>query len=154
MASITTILLPTGFSDLSRRAAEHARLLSQKHNAVVHVLHVVPPPVPAEIPATGVPHMPPMSLPSDTLEIAKSSVERFADEHLPGLSLRPISAVAIGPIEAEIVAYAQKHGVDLIVMGTHADGIVKRLIFGSVSKSVLEHSPCAVLLVPVKDAKR
>jgi len=154
MASITTILLPTGFSDLSRKAAEHARLLGLKHGAAVHVLHVVPPPVPAEIPATGVPHMPPVSLPCDTLEIAKASVQRFADEQLPGLTPRPIVAVAIGPIEAEIVAYAQKHGVDLIVMGTHADGMLKRLIFGSVSKSVLEHSPCAVLLIPVKDARK
>lgn len=154
MAAITAILLPTGFSDLSRRAAGHARLLAQSHGAVVHVLHIVPPPVPSEVPGSGVPHMPPIAMPSDMLDAAKESVQRFASEQLPGLHPAPVTAVAIGPIEAEIVAYAQKHAIDLIVMGTHADGILKRLIFGSVSKSVLEHSLCPVLLVPVKDAKR
>ena len=41
---------------------------------------------------------------------------------------------------------------DLVVMGTHADGVLRRLVFGSVSKQVLESAPCGVLLVPLAAA--
>jgi nucleotide-binding universal stress UspA family protein len=35
----------------------------------------------------------------------------------------------------------------LVVMGAHGWGSVKRLVFGSVSSSVLHHAPCPVLVV-------
>lgn len=38
--------------------------------------------------------------------------------------------------------------IDRIVTGTRAGGIVRRVFHGSVSKSVLEHAPCAVVIVP------
>ena len=60
----------------------------------------------------------------------------------------------IGGIVEELVRHAQSHSIDLITMGTHADGMLKRVVFGSIGKSVLETAPCPVLLVPVKDARR
>jgi nucleotide-binding universal stress UspA family protein len=51
------------------------------------------------------------------------------------------------PVDA-IVAYAAKVNADLIVVGhKHLDGWAKRWWSGSVSKSLIEHSPCSVLVV-------
>jgi len=51
------------------------------------------------------------------------------------------------PVDA-IAEYARKIQADLIVVGhKHLEGWVKRWWSGSVSKSLIEHSPCSVLVV-------
>src|SRR5205823_3854484 len=47
----------------------------------------------------------------------------------------------------EIVEYAQREGIDLIVMGTHGRGPVGHLLLGSVAERVVRAAPCPVLTV-------
>lgn len=56
--------------------------------------------------------------------------------------------VVVGhPVDA-IVDYAQRIEADLIVVGhKHLEGWAKRWWSGSVSKTLIEHSPCSVLVV-------
>ncbi|MCK5448496.1 MAG: universal stress protein, partial [Gemmatimonadetes bacterium] len=42
----------------------------------------------------------------------------------------------------------EKHGVDLIVIGTHGRTGVPRLLIGSVAERVVRHASCPVLVVP------
>ncbi len=46
-----------------------------------------------------------------------------------------------------IVAYAEKNGIDLIVIGNKGAGAVERFLIGSVSSKVVTHAPCSVLVV-------
>ena len=46
---------------------------------------------------------------------------------------------------AAIVDYAQRHGIDLVVMGTHGRRGLARLLLGSVAEEVLRHCACPVL---------
>ena len=56
--------------------------------------------------------------------------------------------VLVGETVDEIVKYAQKTNADLIVVGhRHLDGWAARWWRGSVSKSLIENSPCSVLVV-------
>ncbi len=151
---ITRVLLTTAFRPLSARAAPYAAMIATAHKAELHVLHVTPPPVPAADPAGPVPSILATPAPQELMSTGRLGVERFIRDHLPGWEGRAVAAVSIGPAAAEIVQYAADKGVDLIVMGTHGDGILRRIIFGSVSKSVVEHSPCPVMLVPFFDAPR
>lgn len=48
----------------------------------------------------------------------------------------------------EIVAYARERRVDLLVIGTHGHGPLKRFLIGSVASGVARRAPCPVLLVP------
>jgi nucleotide-binding universal stress UspA family protein len=48
----------------------------------------------------------------------------------------------------EISNYAREHNLDLLVIGTHGHGGVKRLLIGSVASGVARHAPCPVLLIP------
>ena len=57
-----------------------------------------------------------------------------------------------GRAAPEIVAHAKKTGADLIVMGTHGRSGFQHAILGSVAERVLRHSPCPVLVVPVRQA--
>ncbi len=42
---------------------------------------------------------------------------------------------------------AEHEGSDVVVVGSHGHGFLKRVVMGSVSQHVLHHSPCPVLLV-------
>ena len=52
------------------------------------------------------------------------------------------------PAEA-IVEYAEKNGVNLIVIGNKGAGAVERFLIGSVSSKVVSHSPCSVMVVKI-----
>lgn len=141
MSAFKHILLPVDFSELSEHAAPFARSLAEVCDATVHTLHVFTPGVPdvssgiALLPYTG--------------EELRQMLLAFTDKHFTGLANRPIPHVAMGSPVTAITEYASEHTIDLIVIGTHARGVINRIFKGSVSKSVMEHSPCPVLMVPL-----
>ena len=57
---------------------------------------------------------------------------------------RRLEAGDAGPM---IVWVAEHEHSDLIVAGSHGHGVLKRLVMGSVSKHVMNHATCPVLLV-------
>ena len=74
----------------------------------------------------------------------------------PGVKLR--EAVLWGDRPAdEIVEFAGRESVDLVVMATHGYGAVKRALLGGTAQSVARRAPCPVLMVPprmwVEDAE-
>ena len=48
---------------------------------------------------------------------------------------------------AEILRYANEHGVDLIVMGTHGRSGVSHVLLGSIAEKIVRRAPCPVLTV-------
>jgi nucleotide-binding universal stress UspA family protein len=46
-----------------------------------------------------------------------------------------------------IARCVDRHGVDLVVMGTHGRRGMRRMVLGSVAERFVRHSPCPVLLV-------
>ncbi|MBU0718869.1 MAG: universal stress protein [Planctomycetes bacterium] len=149
MVAIKRILLPTDFSELADHAALFARMLSETHGAALHVLHVRNPlaaAVPAPEAAAGI-----MLLPASEAEL-RQQLELFVRERLSGIRAPVVAEVLTGSPVSEITRYAKEAHIDLIVVGTHARGVVNRIFFGSVSKSVLENAPCPVLMVPLASA--
>jgi nucleotide-binding universal stress UspA family protein len=147
--------LPTAFSELSKRAAPYARLLVTTFDAELHVVHVVAHSelvLEASVPGGAIPVLGPG--PQELLTQGRLNLEKFVREVLPDLSDRTRTHAAMGGIVDGLVKYAQVNAIDLIVMGTHADGMLKRVVWGSISKSVMERGPCPVLLVPVHGAAR
>jgi nucleotide-binding universal stress UspA family protein len=58
--------------------------------------------------------------------------------------------VATGDPAHQITRVAGQHGADLIVLGTHGNTGLRRLLLGSVARNVLLHAPCSVLVVPTR----
>jgi nucleotide-binding universal stress UspA family protein len=53
----------------------------------------------------------------------------------------------VGDVAEEIKAYAEKHNIDMIVMGSHGHGALKKLVLGSVTTKVLAITKVPVLVV-------
>jgi nucleotide-binding universal stress UspA family protein len=148
MIEFRKILLPVDFSPLSEIAARYAARMAESFGGRIHVIHVLPTDsLVATVPEQGAAIVTPLE---PLLEQAERRLDGFIAEHLPGVSADRRAVCGVPAVD--IAREAEEMGADLIVMGTHADGVVKRLVFGSVSKSVLESAPCAVLLVPLAAA--
>jgi nucleotide-binding universal stress UspA family protein len=148
MVAIRQILLPTDFSVLADHAARYARSLAEAYHASLHVLHVVSAVlVPVPGPEVGTVAM---AVPSDgSVAEAEEALERFVHKQLSGLTVPIVTKVLEGAPDLQISRYAAEAAIDLIVIGTHARGLVRRIFLGSVSKAVMEHAPCPVLMVPL-----
>jgi nucleotide-binding universal stress UspA family protein len=57
------------------------------------------------------------------------------------------TAVVDGSPKEVIVEEAERWGADLILIGSHGYGAVKRFMLGSVSQAVATHAPCSVEIV-------
>jgi nucleotide-binding universal stress UspA family protein len=64
-----------------------------------------------------------------------------------GRKVKIDTATVEGRPSTEIVTYANKNAVDLIVMGTHGRGAVGRALLGSVADHVIRQATCPVMLV-------
>lgn len=55
--------------------------------------------------------------------------------------------VEVGDPASAICDVAADSGADVIVVGSHGRGLIKRIVLGSVSEHVVRHAPCPVLVV-------
>ena len=142
------ILVPLDLNDkgFSDKAVEIAVWHAKNSEAKVHFLNVLP----------GV-HMPMVSayFPKDAAAQMKIDVKKklneFAKLHVTE-DINYKTYVAEGKPYATILKYADKLGVDLIIMPSHKRSKVNKVILGSVASKVVENSPVNVLVV--KPTKR
>ena len=76
-------------------------------------------------------------------ELAERTAASLRDAGLQAESVVEDGAPAHRLVEATV-----NWDADLIVLGTHGQTGLKRLLFGSVARAVLSHAPCSVLVVP------
>jgi len=94
--------------------------------------------------------VPPMD--ADEMEAEVREAQAYLAERAEALAAEGVRArrqviEALEPVASVILATAQREQADGIVLGTHGKGGVARLVLGSESEDVLEHSPVPVLLV-------
>jgi universal stress protein A len=145
---IQKILLPTDFSDDSTAATIYACELASKFDAELHILHTL------EHHLTSTPEFAlGLSLPTYISE-SKAAVEAKLSSLLDSswsAGRTVVRAVIDGAPKEEIVRYARKKHIDLIVLSTHGRTGLSHVLLGSVAESVVRNSPCPVLTVRPKD---
>lgn len=73
------------------------------------------------------------------------AIARRTTDRLCAAGYRATSVVPVGAAAAEIVRYA-KGWADLIILGTHGRTGLRRVLLGSVARSVLLHAHCSVMI--------
>ena len=151
MIAMKNVLVATDFGEAADSALAYGRELAGRFDATLHVLHV------AEnvyITAFGAETY--ASFAPDLQRDIEESAHRRLDEATidsDGSGPKTIRSVMTSSSPAfAIIDYAREHAIDLIVMGTHGRGAMAHLLLGSVAERVVQHAPCAVLIVPKRPA--
>ncbi|MDA8017777.1 MAG: universal stress protein [Thermoanaerobaculia bacterium] len=142
--SVRKILHPTDFSASSRSALTRAIFLANRHNAELHLLHVVE--LHNDDPFNPEYHFPDGDeIYFELVKVAQSEMkDLLSGEQGRTLRIREHleRAVSAAP---EIVRFAIEHEIDLVVMGSHGRRGVRRFFLGSVAEEVVRTASSPVL---------
>ncbi len=132
------ILVPTDFSEKSLQALEETIVFAEKSSAV-HVIHVLRP-----LEATE----PGVVWESVTDEKRKANVEKLFAEKFGGSKYEGLNfVIEMGDPTAEIIDYAEKQQIDLIVMPSRGRTGISRFFMGSIAERVIRFAHCPVLVL-------
>jgi len=144
-----TIAVPHDFSESAAHAARIAGDEAKLHGARIVLLHVI------ELPFNLVPETIVVAASGTTMSVRDYALMSARDrlkEIAAALDVgEPYTFVRFGIPDYEIIRLVQEVNADLIVMGTHGHGGLRKLIAGSVTERVLRTSPVPVLAVPRPD---
>lgn len=84
----------------------------------------------------------------DTYRVFKSEAEQaFARIHSLAGDMNVETAILEGRPATEMVKFAARKKIDLIVIGTQGKRGLERLLLGSVAEEIIRSAPCKVLVV-------
>lgn len=136
------ILLALDFSNHSEAALQAVLSRSRPQDNEVRVLHVLQPIGFSAAPQMAAGYTPEME---EEGSEAKVLVERIAGQ-LRDAGFRAEAVLTKGDTREVIVNAAAEWPADLIVIGSHGKGGLRRLLLGSVAEFVARHAPCSVLI--------
>lgn len=139
-----SILCGIDFSDHSAQALRCAAAIADRQQATLHFVSVIDPLLPA---AAAVAYETESLSAETAIELKAFVSATLGIRQLPDDSIQ----VAVGQPAREILRCAQTSRADLIVLGTHGLGGLRRLLLGSTTHRVLRDSGAAVLAVPLPD---
>lgn len=153
MPRMATVLLASDGSEIAHDAlARGVAILGNGHDFVA--LTVVPP---AFVPATPLSPMdnhPTMSDPELEEEVEREE-EADSAVDLAGLitklGIEADQRVVLGEPGPTICDIAREIDAQVVVIGSHGHGWLRRVFIGSVSRHVLHHAPCPVLIARHQD---
>ncbi|MBW3128889.1 universal stress protein [Hymenobacter profundi] len=134
--TLTTVLCPLDFSVASAPLVRYATTLAAATGAELRLLHVLE--AQPELPMAG------LARPLD-LDIALQLANYRLLAEQEGVVVS--TAIVQGDAATEIVAEAQRHPADLILIGAHGRTGLTRFLMGSTAEAVVRTAPCATLLV-------
>jgi nucleotide-binding universal stress UspA family protein len=134
------ILACVDFSEHSTRALAELGEYARANGSKVTLIYISDPQ--AFIPPQTI-----LESPSETDETAhRGELAKLRDQHLAGTEVEIAVLADHAPAKA-ICEYAEKHGVDLIVVGSHGRGGMERWLIGSVAERVVRHATSNVYVV-------
>ena len=153
---IKKILYATDLSENSAYAFRYAVNSAQKHDAKIHILHVL-----EEIKTNILAAYYELEKLQEMREKGKQEVRDRIQKRLETFCQRELmkdpecrdmvasTEVVEGDPAAEILRKADELGVDLVVMGTHGKGLLEHAFLGSVAEKVLHRIKVPVLTIPI-----
>jgi nucleotide-binding universal stress UspA family protein len=148
--AVDRVLFATDGSPDSKRAAEFISGSSLFGNAEIRVVSVVDPGMPWWTGLSPVDGMTSMDIYADAVETARRRATAAAEEGAESLGREHSTAVAARPdgdVASTIVAEAKAWAADIVVVGSRSFGPLRRVLIGSISRSVLHDAPMSVLIV-------
>ena len=137
MLPFRKILFPVDYSDPCRAVVPHVQQMVRHFSATLTLLHAYP----SVLLGYGDLAVDPL-LPEQIQTYERDRLHKFAMEVFHGQ--RPELVTQAGEAGSVLNGYVQHQGTDLVMMGTHGYGPVRRLLLGSVTAKVLHDVSAAV----------
>ena len=136
--------------DLGHAVIKTAADMAGRYGAQLHVIDAWP-----KLRDIGFPY----ARRAEVAEIEKHEAERQErlsklNERVARFSANAIVMAPIGDKTDTLETYLENEKADLLIIGSHQKGPLKKLFSGSVSAEMLQHAPCAVLVVTKSYADR
>jgi len=139
--SLQNVLFVTDFSESSIAALPYAIAVALRYTGKVYLAHVVSPEMYEFVPP-------------ESLELVHEQIARYAEQRMQQLiadvRLRGVpheGLVKQGEIWDALSGLADKHNIDLVVVGTRGRRGLKKLLMGSVAEEIIQLARCPVLTV-------
>jgi nucleotide-binding universal stress UspA family protein len=135
--SLQNILFATDFSPCSEIALAYGAGLSRRYDATLYTVSVVPEEITDYV------------QPPDPFYLRHSAEKKMTN--LGGLELlqriKHSELVKEGFVSDVLADLIDKLEIDLVVLGTHGRGGIKKVVLGSVAEEIVDSAPCPVLTV-------
>ena len=145
MSRIRLIIHASDFSKASRRAFAQSIGLAKSHRAellILHVLSIVPPFGGEGYIAPGVWEQ----MEEAALGVARRELDKLVQKsRRAGVKAKKL--LVLGSPYEEIARVCRRQRADLVVMGTHGRGGIRKFVLGSVADRVVRTSTCPVMTV-------
>jgi nucleotide-binding universal stress UspA family protein len=132
------VLVGIDFSGLAREVLATAAKLARSSGSELHVVHVLPNSADGAARGEGVLRL------SNLADDIRARLAQLAAE-VPDAVKRIDLHVRLGKPDVEIAQLASDINADLLVVGTHSQSTLDRLMLGSVAESLVRHATCPVL---------
>ena len=140
------IMVATDGSELVRKAVDSAIEIAKSSNAKLYAVHVI---------ALGDYYSSmPLSIDAEWIKAMEEHLRIEAQEAIAYVENAGRAAnVEIEPVilegnpASEIVDFAEKNDIELIIMGSHGKTGIERFMIGSIAENVVRHSKRSVLIV-------
>ena len=149
--AMKTILAPIDFSTATDPVIQGAVDLARSMNGRVILLHIVQPPILTSD----------YGLAMESFQEAVSISERHAAKRLNEIRSKAQAQIAEVQVEqvsgtaiGEILAAAERHRADYVVMGSHGHTALYDLLVGSTTHGVLRKVHCPVVIIPPEQGAR
>jgi nucleotide-binding universal stress UspA family protein len=155
-AAVHTIVVGYEEGEAGRLALERAAELARAFGASVVVTSVLRT-IATDAAIAGAAGLSPLIMDPEPTERERADWERQLEEarsYLEGRGIVAEIAATIGEPVDEILEVARLRDADLIVVGTHEPGVLRRLFRGSVSDGIVHKAHCDVLVVHPEQVSR
>jgi len=138
--TFNNILLATDFSEVSKKAVPYAVAIANRYGSRIYFAHVLPPKARMPIPIEPLPA---------ELDRERLNAEMEMEIFLQNALVKAPHNVLLenGPIWDALAELIRRDEIDLLVLGTHGRGGLKKVILGSVAEELFRLAPCPVLTV-------
>ena len=151
------IMIATDGSECSKFAANRGIELAHRSGGTVYAVHVVPTAYLLPLDGDYFSSMGINPYWDPTYEVMYETLNKQGQQDINYVkSLGEMRGVAVEPVlldghpAEELIRYAEKERMDIIIMGTHGKKGLDRLLLGSVAENLVRHSKVPVMVVGEK----
>jgi nucleotide-binding universal stress UspA family protein len=143
------VLYCTDFSKNSDCAFDYAFGIAKRDEGVLYILNVIPASQPYDLER----HLTRNQLDKITATLREDREKMFNDKYLSHIKDKTrVKVVTLsGREDEQILKFARKEKIDIIVIGTHGRTGIEHVVLGSVAGRIIRRSPIPVFVIPCKD---